>query len=48
MYSSDVPSDETLDEQVLRLYGPLELLRQRMALNVLLIKLGISLAKETI
>jgi len=46
MYSSNVPSDESIDEIILRLYGPLELLRQRMALNELLRKLNIGIIYE--
>ena len=43
MYSSDVPEDASIDEIVLEMYGPLELLRQRMALNQLLLETGITL-----
>ncbi len=42
MYSSDVPGDASIDEIVLELYGPLELLRQRMVLNNLLIQCGVT------
>lgn len=42
MYSSDVPEDASIDEIVLELYGPLELLRQRMVLNNLLIQSGVT------
>ncbi len=42
MYSSDVPEDASIDEIVLELYGPLELLRQRMALNNLLMQCGVT------
>jgi len=43
MYSSDVPGDASIDEIILELYGPLELLRQRMALNGLLQQLSITI-----
>ena len=43
MYSSDVPEDASIDEIVLELYGPLELLRQRMILNDLLLQTGVTL-----
>ncbi len=43
MYSSDVPGDASIDEIILELYGPLELLRQRMALNALLQQLSITI-----
>jgi len=42
MYSSDVPEDASIDEIVLELYGPLELLRQRMVLNNLLMQCGVT------
>ncbi len=43
MYSSDVPEDASIDEIILEMYGPLELLRQRMVLNQLLLETGITL-----
>jgi len=43
MYSSDVPGDASIDEIILELYGPLELLRQRMILNDLLLQTGVTL-----
>jgi len=43
MYSSDVPEDASIDEIVLEMYGPLELLRQRMILNDLLLQAGVTL-----
>ena len=42
MYSSDVPGDASIDEIILQLYGPIELLRQRIVLTELLTKCGIS------
>ncbi len=42
MYSSDVPGDASIDEIILQLYGPIELLRQQIVLTELLTKCGIS------
>ncbi len=42
MYSSDIPGDASIDEIILQLYGPVELLRQNILLTQLLTEFGIS------
>jgi len=42
MYSSDVPGDASIEEIILQLYGPIELLRQHVVLTQLLSEYNIS------
>ena len=46
MYNSDIPGDASIDEIILQLYGPIELLRQRVLLSQLLFESGISYDHE--